>query len=175
MPMNVFTIVSVGRMNPQKRFSFIPSIARKLLDTGCSFKWIIIGDGNVFGEWDKLQKEITNNHVEDTVLCLGGKVNPYPYIKCSDLLVNTSYVEACPRVVIEAKLLKTPVICADFSSAREFVTSDVDGYVDTIDKIHTHIAKMILDKKYYSKIKITCEAYSIDNDHIYSQLKDIFK
>lgn len=175
MPMNVFTIVSVGRMNPQKRFSFIPSIARKLLDTGCSFKWIIIGDGNVFGEWDKLQKEITNNHVEDTVLCLGGKVNPYPYIKCSDLLVNTSYVEACPRVVIEAKLLKTPVICADFSSAREFVTSDVDGYVDTIDKIHTHIAKMILDKKYYSKIKTTCETYSIDNDHIYSQLKDIFK
>lgn len=174
-PQSEFVIVSIGRMNPQKRFSAIPKIARELIEKGCVFKWVILGDGNSFGEWDKLQEEIISNNVSDIVLCLGSKLNPYPYIAKSNLLVNTSYVEACPRVVIEAKILKTPVICADFSSAREFVTSDVDGFVDTIDKLHIHIGKMIQDRTLYNRIKMECDTYSIDNDAIYNQLKNLFK
>lgn len=173
-PSAEFVIVSVGRMNPQKRFSVIPSISRLLLDKGCSFKWIILGDGNAFGEWDRLQVEISKQGVESTVLCLGSKLNPYPYIQKADLLVNTSYVEACPRVVIEAKLLKTPVVCADFSSAREFVSNDYDGYVDTIENIVNHIEKMIKDHSLYSRIKQVCDNYEIDNERIYSQLRELF-
>lgn len=173
-PKSEFVIVSVGRINPQKRFSAIPSIARKLLDAGCNFNWIILGEGNTFGEWDKLQLEIQKNHVENTVLCLGSKLNPYPYIKKGNLLVNTSYVEACPRVVIEAKILKTPVICADFSSANEFVSNGIDGFVDTIDMLYVHIADMILDKQLYKQIKDKCDVYKIDNKHIYKQLRELF-
>lgn len=174
-PQSEFVIVSIGRMNPQKRFSYIPQIARKLIDKGCCFKWIIIGDGNTFGEWDKLQDQIISNNVSDVVLCLGSKLNPYPYISKANLLVNTSYVEACPRVVIEAKILKTPVICADFSSAREFVASNIDGFVDSIDNIHTYIEKMIHDRVLYNRIKTKCNEYNIDNGAIYNQLKKLFQ
>lgn len=174
IPESDFIIVSVGRINPQKRFSHIPSIARKLLDAGCKFKWLIIGDGNAFGEWYKLQEEIRSNQVDNIVVCLGGRLNPYPYIKYADLLVNTSYVEACPRVVIEAKILKTPVICADFSSAKEFVKPEIDGFVESIDKIHIPICNMIKDKSLYKKIVDNCEAYTIDNEYIYNQLKQLF-
>lgn len=173
-PESPFVIVSVGRINPQKRFSNIPSIARKMLDAGCTFKWIILGDGNVFNEFDKLQSEIVSNKVENIVICLGSKLNPYPYIKKAQLLVNTSYVEACPRVVIEAKLLKTPVVCADFSSAREFVTSGYDGFVDTIDNIHEPIINMIKDNTMYANIKEVCNSYTIDNDRIFEHLKYLF-
>lgn len=173
-PESPFVIVSVGRINPQKRFSKIPSIARKMLDVGCKFKWIILGDGNVLGEWDKLQEEIINNDVIDTVLCLGSKLNPYPYIKRAQLLVNTSYVEACPRVVIEAKMLKTPVVCTDFSSAKEFVSSNYDGFVDTIDNIHFPIIEMINNRDTYDRIKKVCNSYEIDNEKIYEQLKLLF-
>ena len=172
-PSSPCVIVSVGRMSPQKRFSFIPSIARKILDSGCDFKWVIIGDGNAYGEWDKLQEEIERNDVRGTVLCLGGKLNPYPYIRKANLLVNTSYVEACPRVVIEAKMLKTPVVCTDFSSAREFVTSDLDGYVETIENIHRPIITMMKNQAVYRKIKEVCDSYVIDNDSMYEQLKQI--
>lgn len=108
-------------------------------------------------------------------MCLGSKLNPYPYISKANLLVNTSYVEACPRVVIEAKILKTPVICADFSSAREFVTSNIDGFVDSIDNIHTYIEKMIHDRALYNRIKTKCNEYNIDNGAIYNQLKKLFQ
>lgn len=173
-PFSKFVIISIGRMNPQKRFNAIPSIARRLLDDGCEFKWIIIGDGNAFGEYDKLQEEIRKNNVNSEVVCLGARLNPYPYIQRANLLVNTSYVEACPRVVIEAKILKTPVICADFKSAREFVTSGVDGFVDSIENIHVPIRKLIQDKELYQRIKSACNKYEMDNEHIVSQLLDLF-
>lgn len=173
-PKSPFVIVSIGRINPQKRFSSIPSIAQKMLKAGCEFKWIILGDGNAFGEWDKIQEEIKKNNVQDIVLCIGSKLNPYPYIKRAQLLVNTSYVEACPRVVIEAKILKTPVVCTDFSSAREFVRTDYDGYVDTLDNIHYPIIYMIKNKATYDRIKAVCDTYAIDNEDILYQLKQLF-
>lgn len=170
----IFNIVSVGRFAPQKRFPFIPGIAAELKKRGLNFKWHIIGDGNVAGEWDKTQENISKYDVADCVECMGSRLNPYPYIASADLSVTPSYYEACPRVVIEAKILKTPCVCADFSSAREFVTSDVDGYVNTIDTIVNHIADMISNKELYNRIKTECNKYQIDNQVIYSKLQKVF-
>lgn len=171
---SIFNIVSVGRIAPQKRFSYIPSIAADLKKRGLKFMWHIIGDGNAAGEWDKLQKNITKYKVTDCIDCMGSRLNPYPYIVSADLSVTPSYYEACPRVVIESKILKTPCVCADFSSAREFVTSDVDGYVDKIENIVTHIANMISDNKLYMRIKNECNKYEIDNQTIYNKLQEVF-
>lgn len=171
----IFNIVSVGRFAPQKRFPFIPGIAAELKKRGLKFKWHIIGDGNVAGEWDKTQANIKKYDVADCVECMGSRLNPYPYIASADLSVTPSSYEACPRVVIEAKILKTPCICADFSSAREFVSNDVDGYVDTIDTIVEPISKMISDKDTYNRINNVCKNYQIDNDIIYAQLQNVFK
>lgn len=173
-PKSPFVMVSVGRMNPQKRFSSIPHIARQLKDLGCKFQWLIIGDGNAFGEYDKIMDSIESEGVSDCVKCIGSRLNPYPYIKQAQLLVNTSYVEACPRVVAEAKILKTPCVCADFSSAREFVTSGFDGFVDTIDDLVNPLSELILNENTYKKIKSNCEAYLINNCEIYEKLKYIF-
>lgn len=173
-PKSPFVMVSVGRMNPQKRFSAIPHIARQLKDQGCKFQWIIIGDGNALGEYDKTMNSIESEGVSDCVKCIGSRLNPYPYIKQAKLLVNTSYVEACPRVVAEAKILKTPCVCADFSSAREFVTSGFDGFVDTIDGLVNPLSELILNENTYKKIKSNCEAYLINNGEIYEKLKYVF-
>lgn len=172
---DIFNIVSVGRFAPQKRFPSIPRLANELRDKGAKFIWYIIGDGNVFGEGDNLQKEIQKYDVSEVVKLIGSRLNPYPYIASADLLVNTSSYEACPRVVIESKILKTPVICADFSSAKEFVTNDYDGYIDTIENLSTPIANMILKPEVYSRIKVACDKYQIDNDLIQEKLISILQ
>lgn len=169
-----FRIVSVGRIAPPKQFPKIPEIAFKLKQRGASFIWYIIGDGNVDGQFDQLKDKILAFNVDDCVKCLGGKINPYPYISHAQLIVNTSSYEACPRVVIEAKILKTPVICSDFSSAKEFVTNSYDGYVDRIENLDTHIFNLIHNKEEYSRIKKNCDKYVIDNDTIFKQLSDLF-
>lgn len=169
-----FNIVSVGRFAKQKRFSSIPQIASMLRKAGAQFRWSIIGDGNDAGEYDKTISEINRFGVQDLVKCIGSRTNPYPYIANADLTVVPSYSEACPRVVIESKILHTPVICADFSSAKEFVTSDVDGYVDNIDKLWVPISEMILDNEKYNRINRKCKEFVFDNGFILKQLQELF-
>lgn len=173
-PNSTFNIVSVGRFAPQKRFSQIPQIAATLKRNGVSFLWHIIGDGNMEGEYDKTQRAIKTFGVQDRVVCEGARLNPYPYIAMADLSVTPSYYEACPRVVIEAKILHTPVVCADFSSAREFVAHDVDGYVDDIERLADYIERLVCDGATYSRIKRECDKYTIDNSRIYRMLTTIF-
>lgn len=171
---SLFNIVSVGRFAKQKQFSFIPQIAASVKETGAKFRWIIIGDGNDAGEYDKTIAGISKYNVKDCIQCIGSRTNPYPYIANADLMVVPSYYEACPRVVIEAKILHTPVICADFSSAKEFVTNDVDGYVDEICKLGSYISSMILDDQKYNRINDRCKDYIFDNEGIKKQLYELF-
>lgn len=172
-----FNIVSVGRIARQKQFHKIPAIAHKLRDElDLPIRWYIVGGEGTgsYGELDKLNAELDKYDNREYVICLGDRLNPYPYIKSADLLVNTSYYEACPRVVAEAQILHTPVICSDFSSAYEFVQNDVNGYIDTIENLWQPIAKMIQDKEAYQRIKSTCETYKIDNGLILEQLQQLF-
>lgn len=170
-----FNIVSVGRIAKQKQFYLIPMIADKLKkDYNLSFKWYIIGDGNVDGEQERLAEALSKYNNRNVVICMGSRLNPYPYIASADLLVNTSYYEACPRVVAEAQILHTPVVCADFSSAREFVKDGENGFVGTIEELPLIISRLIADNNLYKEIRMNCDNYTIDNDSIYKQLEAVF-
>ena len=140
-----------------------------------TFKWYIIGDGNVSGELERFEDAMKRYGNSDVVIRLGSKLNPYPYIASADLLVNTSYYEACPRVVAEAQILHTPVVCADFSSANEFVRTGYNGYVVEIDNMASQIAALIADKSKYSMIKSNSLKYNGQNEYILEQLKMLFK
>ena len=171
---DVFNIVSVGRFAPQKRFSSIPQIAASLKQRRLRFMWYIIGDGNMGKEFDKTMEKIKEYDVSDCVKCIGSRLNPYPYIKQANLLVSTSYYEACPRVVAEARIIHTPIISADYSSAREFVHDGENGFVGTITELDDLIGRFILDKNFYSMIKKKCDDYVINNNVIYGYLKELF-
>ena len=57
---SVFTILSIGRIAPVKRFHEIPAIAKRLKDTGCAFKWYIMGGGSA-EDTDKIITAIESN------------------------------------------------------------------------------------------------------------------
>lgn len=171
---SVFSIVSVGRFSPQKRFCSIPSLAAALRDAGLIFKWYIIGDGNIEGEMDKLLSEQAKYGTEEIVLPIGSRTNPYPYIATSDLFVITSSYEACPRVVAEAHILEKPVISADYSSAREFVLDGENGFVDTLENLPNRILDVAKNRELYNKMVDYCATNKMDTSLIYGQLKSLF-
>ena len=100
-----FNIVSIGRIDPVKRLSIVPELARKVVDAGCDIRWYVIGPKGTNTELQLLRNNIVEYNVENIVIPLGEKANPYPYISNADLLVNTSISEACPYVINEAKIL----------------------------------------------------------------------
>jgi len=81
---HAFTIISVGRIDPVKRFCLIPQIAKQLLAKGCHFKWYILGSNDCSGEFKLLRNNIEKCGINDTVIWLGNKNNPYPYFAQSN-------------------------------------------------------------------------------------------
>lgn len=146
-------IVSVGRIDPVKRFSYIPSITSRLKEAGLDFDWWIIGGVAVQDEYNQLLHNIRQFDVSDCVKLMGVLSNPYPHIKSSDLLVCLSSSETFNYTIAEAKAIGTPVVTTDFSSAFEFVENGKTGLIFPIKKVADGIIGILEDKNLYSKIK----------------------
>lgn len=161
-----FNIVSVGRIDPVKRLSVIPELAARVSGAGLKIRWYIIGPKGTQEEYELLYNNINKYHVENVVLPLGEKANPYPYISKAKLLVNTSISEACPYVINEAKILKTPILCPDFGSAKEFITNGTYGYSIPIEQMADYIIKLVQEPWELQRMKNNLNGFYYDNESI---------
>lgn len=171
---DVFTIVSVGRIDPVKRLSAIPEIARTIVDNSCKIHWYIIGPKGANDEYKQLVENIQKHDSGQFVFLLGEKSNPYPYIAQANLLVNTSVSEACPYVINEAKILHTPIVCSDFGSAKEFIDFGVNGYYVPIEKMADTIVSLYNDRAKLSILRENLLQFEYDNETILKQIYSLF-
>ena len=119
-------ILSIGRFCTAKAFDEAVPACKKIIEDGYPIKWYIIGYGS--GE-EIIREQIDKYKMQNDFIILGKKVNPYPYIKCSDIYVQPSRYEGKSVAVIEAQILGKPVLITDFATARDQVEDGVDGYI----------------------------------------------
>lgn len=148
-----FTIISLGRISEVKRFYLVPVIASKIKEKALNFRWYILGGCANTADLIRVKKAIKDNKVENEVIYLGGKYNPYPYLKAADLLVTVSQSEACPMIFNEARILNVPVLSSDFGSANEFIHDKTDGVISSIDEMHIIISEMISSPEKMNNIR----------------------
>lgn len=119
----ILDFVTVGRLSPEKHVENAIKVAKMLKEnTTEKFRWFIVGDGS---EKNKLKNMIEDYGLDNQVILVGNKKNPYPYMKNADFLVHTSYVESQCLAVLEAMALGTPCIVTKSVGINEFA---VDGY-----------------------------------------------
>lgn len=123
-------ICSVGRFCTAKNFDAIPDIVRRLQEEGCRVRWYLIGHGP---DEALVRHRIREAGVEGRVLLLGGKANPYPYMKACDLYVQPSRFEGKAVTVREAQILGKPVLITRFPSAGSQLEDGVDGLITPMD------------------------------------------
>ena len=121
-----FNLLSIGRYCEAKNFDNVPFICKKLLDLGLNIKWYIIGYG---GNEEKIIQNIKKNHMEDYVIHLGKKTNPYPYIKACNVYVQPSRYEGKCVSVREAQILNKPVIITNYATAKNQLVNGYDGMI----------------------------------------------
>lgn len=167
-----FTLLSIGRMDPVKRFSYIPAIAHELKNRDIPFRWYIIGDGG--SEKKKVIQEIEKHDVKNEVILLGTKNNPYSYLKQAQVFVCTSISEAYPNVINEAKILHIPIVSADFPTATELIENGVNGYICPIREIPEMLEKLYFDKELYEKLSDNIKNYKYENQTIIQQIYTMF-
>lgn len=160
-----FKIISVGRMSPEKNMVLCPYIANLLKKSGISFRWILIGSGE---EEPKVKNAIEQLDLQNDVIMVGKKSNPYPYIVRADIMVHPSLVESQGITLLESMVLKTPVIAVASKGPQEFINTGENGYLvdnnaeeiaHTIEMLYTNtsLRKLIADNAAKDVRRFGCE------------------
>ena len=124
-------LLSIGRFCHPKNFDNVPDIAKEVVDAGFgNLKWYIIGFG---GDESLIRQKIADAGMEDHVIMLGKKENPYPYIKACDIYVQPSRYEGKSITVREAQILCKPVVITNYATAKSQVIDGVDGVIVPMD------------------------------------------
>ena len=112
-------IISVGSLTENKNhILLIEAFGELKKEKNIKDKLIIIGDGK---EKEKLKKRIDKLALNEDILLLGQKQNPYKYMKKSKLYVSTSKNEGLSLTSIEAMVLQKMVIAVENNGTRELL------------------------------------------------------
>lgn len=122
--------LSVGRFSYQKNFDNVPEICSLIRKQGVNAYWYLIGFG---GDESLIRAKIRKFQMEEYVIILGKKENPYPYIKACDLYIQPSRYEGKSIVVREAQFLNKPVIVTRFPSSSSQLKEGYDGFIVPLD------------------------------------------
>lgn len=123
-------LLSVGRYCEAKNFDNIPEICSLIRTSGLNVKWYIIGYGE---DEEKIKEKIVQYNMEQFVILLGKRSNPYPYIKNCYLYVQPSKYEGKCVAVREAQLLNKPVVITDYPTSRSQLEDGYDGLIIPLD------------------------------------------
>ena len=164
-------LLSIGRYCEAKNFDNVPFICKKILELGLNVKWYIIGFG---GDEERIKKSITESHMEDHVILLGKKSNPYPYIKACDVYVQPSRYEGKCVSVIEAQSLHKPVIITNYPTAKSQLKDRYDGVIVPLEnnECASRMQKIIQDTQLLGTIKKNCFNEDYSN---YSEIKKLYE
>lgn len=154
---NGVTLLSIGRISYPKNFEIIPYVCRCLIDKGMNnFKWFILGQGN----HEEIDKTVIKLKVEDYIIFLGARENPYPYIKACDIYLQPSRYEGKSVTVREAQILQKPVIITNYPTSSSQITHRLDGIIS--EMAPKEIANAIIELLQDTDLK----------DHIISYLQN---
>lgn len=124
-------LLSIGRFTTAKNYDNVPDIARRIIARGIAdLKWFIIGYG---GDESLIRQKIAEAGIENHVIILGKRDNPYPYIKACDIYVQPSRYEGKSITVREAQILGKPVVVTNYPTAPSQINDGIDGVIVPLD------------------------------------------
>lgn len=158
------SLLSIGRYSEQKNYDNVPDICKRLIGkTKLNIKWYIIGYG---GDEALIRQKIKEAGMEEHVILLGKRSNPYPYIKACDIYVQPSRYEGKSVTVREAQMLYKPVVVTNYPTAPSQIRSDVDGVIVPMDNegCANGLAEVICDKPLQERIIAHLKTHDYGNE-----------
>lgn len=167
---NGLVLCSVGRISYPKNYDNIPYMALRLKEMGLRFHWYIIGPGD-HSSIDALSEQLG---VDDAVIFLGGRENPYPYLKDCDIYVHPSRYEGKSVVVRESQMLLRPVIITNYPTAKSQINDGVDGVICELD--NDKIAEAIFELANNAERRQSISDYLDEHDYGFtSEIEKLYK
>ena len=169
---DVFTIVSIGRVDPVKHFTEIPGLVDYILKKGLTVRWLIVGgkQPSCPEEYESIERIIAEQNLQNNVIMLGQKRNPYCYLKNSNLLVCLSESETFNHTFFEARTIGIPVVSVNYDSAAEMLQPNTGGLIVPREKVGETICWLYSDKASYDLLRSQAESFAYDNESILARV-----
>lgn len=165
---NQINFLSIGRFTYPKNFDNVPDICKRIRDLGYNIYWYIIGYG---GEETLIRQKIMEAGMQDYVILLGKKENPYPYIKACDFYIQPSRFEGKSVTVREAQMLNKLVIITSYPTSQSQVVQGVDGIIVPLEnsECSAAIVNFLKNSQMQKDMKERLSIYDYSND------KEVYK
>ncbi|WP_108063743.1 glycosyltransferase [Poseidonibacter lekithochrous] len=138
-----------------------------------NYNLYIIGDGP---DQNLLEKLVFNYNLEDKILFLGKKINPYIWMKNAEIFILSSKYEGLPTVLIEVMSVDTFIISSKCKTGpREILLNEKCGdlfNIGSFDELSSKINYSINDNNYRNKKikKASKELKRFDSQCIFKEL-----
>lgn len=161
-------LLHVGRhLENVKRLSLIINNTYKLINEGYDFQVWLIGDGPSTNDYKKMVNKL---NLQNYVLFLYSKKNPFPYYKKADALILSSKYEGNPVVFIESLVLNKPIITTNVSDSLIDI-KDKFGIVTENSEESLYLGmKKFLDEGFEIKKKFNAQEF---NDKILNEIEEM--
>ena len=158
-------ILTSARITEQKGIDMIPEILSKLKKDNYNLRWYILGDGEQ-SEKDKIINLSLKYEVAEMLIFLGTTTNIYPFMRDCDIYVQPSRFEGKPISVEEAKIMRCPIVAANYLSAKEQMAGGKYGMIADInpDRLYEKIKEFIDDPTLRESFTKTLSSENFGNE-----------
>jgi glycosyltransferase involved in cell wall biosynthesis len=160
-----FSVLSIARLSPPKRFDLFCEVALLLKNRDIAFIWI----GNQF------QPE----NLPENVYCLGSVKNAYQYIRLVDLFILTSNYEGLPISIIESLIFGKPVIASNVGGISEILDGTNGFALDNDPDLFVEKILFFLNNEdaYKAACKAARKTYEdkFTVDHMYKEYLSLYE
>jgi glycosyltransferase involved in cell wall biosynthesis len=129
-------LISVGRMAPEKNLEQVLKVFDSLRFMGTQVKLVMVGDG-------PLKEQFKQRYPEIIFPGMLSQTDLANYYASSDLFVFPSLTETFGNVTLEALASGIPVLAFDCAAARDWVQTDVNGWLIPENKPEKFASKAV--------------------------------
>ena len=119
-------ILTVGRISPEKGQRVAIQAFNMILKKTSHLRWYFIGDGR---DMNNCKRDAEALGIDDKIVFLGTKTNPYGYMRDCDIYIQPSRHEGFCITLAEALCFGNPIVATDFTGAKEQLKNRENGFV----------------------------------------------
>ena len=167
-------ILVVARLSHEKAVDRAIIALFETLKKGYSAKLHIVGGGAMAAQLADLAADLG---VSDNVIFYGEQENPYRYMKNADFLFISSYHEAAPMVIDEARSLGLPVLTVSTTSSFDMVETPACGWVceNSQEAMNAALERIVSDKDSIAEVKARLKNTCLSNEQALSQFAELIE
>ena len=125
-PPETRVIVAAGRLSPEKGHRILIEAMGLLAADRPPLHLVLLGDGP---ESERLQRQTAQLSLDARIVFAGFRRDALSCMAGADLVVNPSFSEGLPNVLLEAFSLGKPVVATDVGGTRELVQNGRTGWL----------------------------------------------